>query len=67
MTLKVSLDNNVFEVDGYQIGDILSLYRSWLNVQGGEQAVTIEALTEQLRSNTDALNQAIVGLNQGEA
>ena len=67
MTLKVSLDGNTFEVDGYPIGDILSLYRSWLNVQGGEQAVTIEELTEQLRSNTDALNQAIVGLHQGEA
>jgi hypothetical protein len=67
MTLKVSLDGNTFEVDGYPIADILSLYRSWLNFQGGEQAVTIEQLTEQLKSNTDALNQAVVGLNQGEA
>jgi hypothetical protein len=67
MTLKVTIDGNVFEVEGYPIGDILSLYRSWLNVQGGEQAVTIEQLTERLGSNTDALNQAVVGLNQGEA
>jgi len=66
MTLRVTLDGNTFEVDGYLSPEIASMYRAWLNIQGGQQAVSLEALTEQLRTNTDALQHAVSTLSGTE-
>jgi hypothetical protein len=67
MKLSISLDGNYFLAEDMATSDVVGLFRTWLNAQNLEPVVTLEQLTEQLRSNTDALNQAVVGLNQGEA
>jgi hypothetical protein len=66
MKLSISLDGNYFLAEDMATSDVVGLFRTWLNAQNLEPVVTLEQLTEQLRSNTDALNQAVVGLNQGE-
>jgi hypothetical protein len=66
MKLSISLDGNYFLAEDMATSDVVGLFRTWLNAQNLEPVVTVEELTEQLRSNTDALNQAVVGLNQGE-
>lgn len=64
MKLTVSLNGHSFgaEVDTAEgIAAIQTLFRSWLNAQeqAAKDAATIESVTEQLRGNTNALQQAV--------
>jgi len=64
MTIKTTLDGNTFEAEDTAVTpELVSMFRSWLNAQSLEPAVTIEELTERLQSNNNTLHDAVVGLS----
>lgn len=71
MTLGVTLGGNAFTATDAELTPALvGLFRSWLNAQNLDPAVTIEQLTEQARTNNDTLQAAVdsfSGIIKGEA